>query len=469
MAKLITLFKLLPKAHQITLSLLIIFTTIILIYPSDDSPASKHTSSTPETSDENDIIPERPRIQVPLAYRTPSAPSTDIERNARSEKFEVENAPENKALIKKPAEPAPSDDKNIEYYEVAKGDTLGGLFNRAGLTAKDVYDITLLPIAKKNLLTILPGEEIAISKNESGELTELSYRMDKISTLVISRQNDKYLETVNKKEINFESSFISGTINSSFWSAAANAGMSANHIMQFANIFGWDVDFALDIRKGDSFSLIIEQEFADGQFIRNGNILAAEFINGGERFTAVRYKDGEYYSESGNSMRKAFLRSPVDFKYVSSNFNPRRLHPVTGQIRAHRGVDYVAAMGTPIKAAGEGKVIESSYNQFNGNYVFIRHNDTYTTKYLHLTKRNVKRGDTVKQSQIIGTLGRTGRVTGAHLHYEFIVNGVHRDPRNVKLPKSMPINRNERSRFDMLSKQMMAQLKSEQRQQLASN
>lgn len=157
-------------------------------------------------------------------------------------------------------------------------------------------------------------------------------------------------------------------------------------------------------------------------------------------------------------MRKAFLKSPVDFKYVSSNFNPRRLHPVTGQIKAHRGVDYVAAIGTPIKAAGAGRVIASSYNQYNGNYVFIKHNDTYTTKYLHLTKRKVKTGQYVKQGQIIGTLGKTGRVTGAHLHYEFIVNGVHRNPRTVKLPKADPIAKQERAAFTELSQTLMTKL-----------
>ncbi|MGS0730324.1 peptidoglycan DD-metalloendopeptidase family protein, partial [Shewanella sp. 0m-11] len=183
----------------------------------------------------------------------------------------------------------------------------------------------------------------------------------------------------------------------------------------------------------------------------------------------VRYKDGTYYSEEGRSMRKAFLRSPVDFKYVSSSFNPRRLHPVTGQVKAHRGVDYVAAVGTPIKAAGNGRVIKSSYNKYNGNYVFIKHNDTYTTKYLHLTKRNVKTGQSVKQGQIIGTLGSTGRVTGPHLHYEFIVNGVHRNPRTIKLPKSEPIAKKEKAQFATLSKTMMAELEHNKQVQIAAH
>lgn len=490
MVKLITLFKLLPKAHQIALAALAIFTSLILVLPSEDAQASKQVST-----DELSLLETDTNLSAPLAFRKPStpkvvnkntpplsAPTADDEifaahLNTLSPDSETDQVIDNIAgelQVQKQAiqQAADTDNPNAlyaEYYEVAKGDTLGGLFNRAGLTAKDVYDITSLPIAKKNLLKIIPGEEIAISKNAQGELAELSYRMDKISTLVISKANDKYQEVVNKKQLETRQSFITAKIKSNFWTAAADAGLSANHIMQLANILGWDIDFALDIRKNDHFSLIFEQEYADGQFIRTGNILAVEFVNQGERYTAIRYKDGQYYSETGNSMRKPFLRSPVDFKYVSSNFNPRRLHPVTGQIKAHRGVDYVAAIGTPIKAAGRGKVVEAGYNQFNGNYVFIKHNDTYTTKYLHLNARKVKRGDMVKQSQIIGTLGRTGRVTGAHLHYEFIVNGVHRNPRTINLPKSEPIERSERGKFENISKPLMAQLKSNQAQMMASN
>jgi murein DD-endopeptidase MepM/ murein hydrolase activator NlpD len=482
MAKLITLFNLLPKAHQIILALLGIFTFVVLLLPSEDAQASKQTPK------KSDTLQTNTRYSVPLAFRNPTAPDTSssdqasqemtsddvafsqhlssMSSSSSSKTDQIINQIDADIAQQKIEQPV---EQQFEYYEVAKGDTLGGLFKRAGLSAKDVYDITQLPIAKKNLLKIIPGEEIAIRKTDDGNLAELSYRMNKISTLVINKQNDKYQETVNKKELETRQSFITANIKTSFWNAAIDAGLSANHIMQLANVFGWDIDFALDIRKNDHFSLLFEQEYADGEFVRTGNILAAEFVNQGERYTAIRYSDGQYYSENGNSMRKAFLRSPVDFNYVSSNFNPRRLHPVTGQVKAHRGVDYVAAIGTPIKAAGRGKVVEAGYNQYNGNYVFIKHNDTYTTKYLHLNKRKVKRGDTVKQSQIIGTLGRTGRVTGAHLHYEFIVNGVHRNPRTINLPKSEPIARSEKTQFDALSKQLMAKLKSNQAQQLASN
>ncbi|MCL1067265.1 peptidoglycan DD-metalloendopeptidase family protein [Shewanella olleyana] len=504
MAKLITLIKLLPKAHQIALSLLVIFTVIIVLFPSDDAKASKHTQvgkvdlsdriaslhNEHHEDDEKNSPNKQSQYSVPLAFRTPTPPGqTSSQSNTSLQKQQALTpskesspiadlnpltAPDNTMLgTTKDAENAvpyrEADLLSHKSYKVAKGDTFGGLANRAGLSPRDVYQITRLPKSKKNLLKIMPGEEIIVSKDAQDEITQISYQMDKISTLLISKNEDKFEETVDVKTITLENKFVTANISSNFWNAAATAGLSANHIMQLANIFGWDIDFALDIRKDDHFSLMYEEEYVDGQYIGTGNILAAEFYNQGERYTAVRYTDGEYYSESGNSMRKAFLRSPVDFKYVSSSFNPRRLHPVTGQVRAHRGVDYVAAIGTPIKAAGKGKVIEASYNKYNGNYVFIKHNDTYTTKYLHLNKRKVKRGDSVKQGEIIGTLGKTGRVTGAHLHYEFIVNGVHRNPRTVKLPKSQPIDKKERTQFAALSKQLMAKIEKNKQLQYANN
>ncbi|MCL1044000.1 peptidoglycan DD-metalloendopeptidase family protein [Shewanella electrodiphila] len=503
MAKLITLFKLLPKVHQIALSLLVIFTVIIVLFPSDDAKASKQTTGgtvdisdrlglQQDNDDENAETSSRNKqseYSVPLAFRTPTPPNENSLPSSQSTQKQQSLAPSKDSSPIANLDPLSTSDNNLlshnddvenavpyreadllshKSFKVSKGDTFGGLANRAGLSPRDVYQITRLPKSKKNLLKIMPGEEIIVTKDAQDEITQISYQMDKISTLLISKNEDKFEEKVNVKTITLENKFITANISSNFWNAAATAGLSANHIMQLANIFGWDIDFALDIRKDDHFSLMFEEEFVDGQFIGTGNILAAEFYNQGERYTAVRYTDGEYYSESGNSMRKAFLRSPVDFKYVSSSFNPRRLHPVTGQVRAHRGVDYVAAIGTPIKAAGRGKVVEASYNKYNGNYVFIKHNDTYTTKYLHLNKRKVKRGDTVKQGEIIGTLGKTGRVTGAHLHYEFIVNGVHRNPRTIKLPKSQPIDKKEKSQFAVLSKQLMAKIEQNKQRHYAN-
>ncbi|GIU17701.1 family M23 zinc metallopeptidase with OapA domain protein [Shewanella sp. MBTL60-112-B1] len=445
-------------------------TLIIILMPSDNVQASKQT---PSANGEYDV---NTRYSVPLAFRTPTAPAAELsDTNPEHRKRPAQLAPaSSKTTEQDPQQvkPEPSvvaaKKLNEKRFQVKSGDTLAALFERAGLSAKDVYDVTQLPKAKKNLLKIMPGDNLVIAKSEDGKLVQLRYHLDKITTLIVDNGENGYQESIVKKTVEARSKFANATIENNFWNAGVNAGLTPNQIMQLATIFGWDIDFALDLRKGDQFAMIFEEEYADGVFLKNGNILAAEFTNQGDRYTAVRYKDGNYYSEEGRSMRKAFLRSPVDFKYVSSSFNPRRLHPVTGQVKAHRGVDYVAAVGTPIKAAGNGRVIKSSYNQYNGNYVFIKHNDTYTTKYLHLTKRKVKTGQSVKQGQIIGTLGSTGRVTGPHLHYEFIVNGVHRNPRTIKLPKSEPIASKEKAQFAKLSATMMAELEHNKQVQIAA-
>jgi murein DD-endopeptidase MepM/ murein hydrolase activator NlpD len=225
--------------------------------------------------------------------------------------------------------------------------------------------------------------------------------------------------------------------------------------MEIAALFGWDIDFSLDIRAGDKFEVLFEQHYLNGQPIDRGKILAATFTNIGQEFTAIRDKDGKYYNKNGQAMRKAFLRSPINFRYVSSNFNPRRLHPVTGRVKAHRGTDYVAPVGTPIWAAGDGVVLKSGYNKFNGNYVFIKHSSKYVTKYLHMTKRKVKAGQRVRQGHTIGTLGSTGRVTGPHLHYEFLVNGVHKNPRTVDLPQANSLSGEKKTAFKQLAQQQL--------------
>ena len=213
------------------------------------------------------------------------------------------------------------------------------------------------------------------------------------------------------------------------------------------------MDFVYDPRKGDSFDLLYEEKYLDGEKIGDGNILVASYTNQGNVYQAFRYeaKNGKsgYFNEEGLSMRKAFLRAPLDFARISSGFNLRRFHPVHKKIRAHRGIDYVAPTGTPVFAAGDGRIWKSGFSRANGNYVFINHPGGYTTKYLHLHKRYVRGGQKVLQKEIIGTVGTTGYSTGPHLHYEFLVNGVHRNPRTIlnKLPTAKPVPKTEQERF----------------------
>jgi murein DD-endopeptidase MepM/ murein hydrolase activator NlpD len=351
---------------------------------------------------------------------------------------------------------------------VKNGDNLANIFKRAGFSAQTLYKLVNTNAETRKLTKIHPGETLSFATAKDGSLAQLRYVISKTDTLYVTLNDEgQYDTSIDSKEIETLSKTAGGEISSSFWTSAIAAGLSERQIMNFADIFGWDVDFANDIRKGDEFGLIYESHFVDGEFIGTGKIIAAEFINQGERYTAIRHTDGNFYTPEGRSMKKAFLRAPVNFKYISSSFNPRRLHPVTGQVKAHRGIDYAARTGTPVVSSGNGKVIKAGYSKYNGNYVFISHGTQYVTKYLHLNKRLVRTGQKIKQGEKIGTVGSTGRVTGAHLHYEFLVNGVHRNPKTVKLPKSEPLPRSELAKFKPIADNFIAQLERNRELQLA--
>lgn len=347
-----------------------------------------------------------------------------------------------------------------ETYTVKSGESTALLFNRIGLSAQLLYQLVSSDKAIENQLSRLrPGDKLIFGFNEDHEFTQLIRPISAYESFRISKVKDGFRSHIEKKEINTHLNHAEATITSSFWNAGASSGLTANQIMSLAGIFGWDIDFALDIRAGDHFEVLFEEQFVEGRNIGGGNIIAAVFSNQGSTFKAIlNPDDGNYYDENGRAMKKAFLRSPVDFRRVSSNFNPTRRHPVTGKVTAHRGTDYAAPVGTPIWAAGDGIVDKSGYNQFNGNYVFIRHSNTYITKYLHLQKRLVKTGQRVKQGDTIGTLGGTGRVTGPHLHYEFLVNGVHKNPRTVDLPQSKSLSGQKKQKFIQFADQQLAKL-----------
>ncbi|WP_211295921.1 peptidoglycan DD-metalloendopeptidase family protein [Aliivibrio sifiae] len=347
-----------------------------------------------------------------------------------------------------------------ETYTVKPGESASVLFSRVGLTARQLYDLTSSDKEIEQQLTRLrPGDKLKFGFNQEQEIVQLIRPISKFETYRISKIGDSYFGLFEKQEIETQLNYTKAIITSNFWNASIGAGLNANQIMELAGIFGWDIDFALDIREGDNFKVLYEEKYVEGEYAGKGNIIAASFTNRGDTFTAIRNdKNGNFYEPNGRAMKKAFLRSPINFRYVSSNFNPRRLHPVTGQRKAHRGTDYVAPVGTPIWAAGDGVVDKAGYNQFNGNYVFIRHSNTYITKYLHMTKRYVKAGQRVKQGDTVGTLGGTGRVTGPHLHYEFLVNGVHKDARTVSLPQSKSLTGNDKKEFEVIAKERLKQL-----------
>ena len=340
-----------------------------------------------------------------------------------------------------------------EEQSVQKGDNLSLIFQRASLSASDVHEIVYNNDNSKSLLKLYPGQKLAFQIDSEGTLQQLKHIQNQLKSTLFARNGDSFIATHIEREPEIRQNYSSAFISSNLFSAAQRSGLSQNLIMELASVFGGVIDFVYDVRAGDNFTVLYEEQFLDDEKTGNGPILAAQFTNRGETYSAYRYvyPDGSvgYYNENGVSMRKAFLRAPLDFTRISSGFNPKRLHPVFKTTRPHRGIDYAASRGTPVYAAGDGRIAKSGYTKANGNYVVVNHGSNYTTKYLHLNKRGVKQGQKVKQRQIIGWVGSTGYATGPHLHYEFLVNGVHRNPRTIlkKLPKAKSIGGQEKARF----------------------
>jgi murein DD-endopeptidase MepM/ murein hydrolase activator NlpD len=359
---------------------------------------------------------------------------------------------------------------NWQEVTVKSGDNLSLIFPRVGLSARDVYNVAQLGKDIKPLLNLKPGQTLRfdISESEgSKHLNALQLQLSKIKTLSIASTVDGYESKLDVREVEKRQSYASATINSSLFEAGVEAGLSDKLVMELAHIFGWDIDFALDLRQGDQFSVIYTEEYLDGDKIADGNILAAEFTNQGNTFRAVHYVDdsghSEYFSPSGDSMRKAFSRTPVHFSRISSKFNPNRKHPkLAGVTRPHRGVDYAAATGTPILATGDGKVDFAGTKGGYGRTIVLSHGGKYTTLYAHMSRyrKGIKRGKRVKQGDVIGYVGMTGTATGPHLHYEFRINGVHRNPLTVSLPKAQALNKKYRADFEQKSQPLLAQLDS---------
>ena len=355
---------------------------------------------------------------------------------------------------------------------VGRGDTMEKLFRRNNLDLGHLAAIAGLDETRELFRTLKPGDEFEVM-HDGGGLVSMYSQLDLTSAIRIERDEGGFRAEMIDRPIEVRKRLAYGVIDSSLYESAADAGLSDKVIMNVAGIFAWDVDFVLDIRKGDNYYVIYEEIWQDGEFITDGEIVAAEFNNNGRTSKALRFVDDEgrtdYFTPEGRSVRKAFLRAPVDFR-VSSSFNPNRLHPVLKTRRPHRGVDYAAPRGTPIKASGDGKVIFRGTKSGYGKTVILQHGGNITTLYAHMSGfvRNVGVGTRVRQGQTIGYVGATGMVTGVHLHYEYRLNGVHRNPRTVKLPDAEPIKEQYRERFVAESTPVLEELEQFKNRQLAS-
>lgn len=453
----------LRRGHLLIIGLLGLTGAILAISSQSDAVATVETSSSgyselplqlPAATDRIKHPPEPPPSTIPAEVAQLPSPATKPSPELEAVVDEPEVDPE--PAIIKPAE-------NWQQVKVKSGDSLAKIFSSLGLTAKNMHEVLEADAAAKTLTRIFPGEEISFLI-EDGRLTALRYPVDESITLHVDSTAEGYETALVATPLERRLAHASATIDSSLFLAGKAAGLSDNLIMQLANVFAWDVDFALDIRSGDAFILVYEELYRNGEKIRDGDIVAAEFSNRGRHFRAVTFTDShgnrEFYSPDGKSMRKAFLRSPVDFRRISSNFNPNRLHPKLGVKRPHRGVDYAAATGTPIRAAGDGKIVHLGTKGGYGRTIIIQHGSKYSTLYAHMSRyaKGLSKGSRVRQGQTIGYVGSSGLATGPHLHYEFLVNGVHQDPITVPLPEAEPIAQHLMAEFLVQTAPQIAQL-----------
>ena len=328
---------------------------------------------------------------------------------------------------------------------VGKNDTMDGIFTRFALDKADLAAMRRLPAIRQHFDLLKPGDAIQVEHDAAGAIERFSRKVSETKTLEVVREDAGFVVHWIDDPVETRPRTASATIDASLFQAAEAADISDNVALKLANVFAWDIDFVLDIRAGDSFTAVYEQIYQDGKYLRDGEVLAAEFVNDGRRYRAVRFTaeggTAGYYTPDGKPMRKAFLRAPVDFTRVSSVFATNRLHPILNLIRGHMGTDYAAPIGTPVHAAGDGRVSFVGSRGGYGNALVLLHSSNVSTLYGHLSRfaKNVHVGSHVAQGEVIAYVGMTGLATGPHLHYEFLMNGVHMNPQTVRLPGAEPL------------------------------
>ncbi len=358
--------------------------------------------------------------------------------------------------------------------KVQRGDSLSRIFKRNGLDSRDAYRLIRLQQVK-SILKIRPGQEIKIKKDQQGELALLQYQPTVFDTLNVRVDGDKFIVEVTKREAEIRLNNAKATIHQHLLGAAKQANVSLNTMYNFITLFGWQVDFTMDLRQGDQFSLIYEELYLDNKKVGDGEIIAAELVLSGKVLRAIRHQNEQgfinYYAPDGGGIKGTFLRTPLKFGHVTSSFSKNRLHPIKKIWRAHKGVDYGAPRGTPVLTTGDGTVRLARRNGGYGKTIIIRHGGKYDTVYAHLHgyAKGIRVGVRVKQGEVIGYVGSTGLATGPHLHYEFRINGIHKNPLTVALPRSEPISQKYKSQFQKTAGIWVAELEYLNRIPLAQN
>ncbi|GGC79855.1 hypothetical protein GCM10011396_28920 [Undibacterium terreum] len=354
----------------------------------------------------------------------------------------------------------------VSQEKVLRGDSLGALLIRLGVDDNDATNFIKSDPIARNVMQVKAGKSVRAQTNDEGELEWLQATLmannDKPArNILISRDKDgKFTATDSAAKLERRVEMASGTISSSLFAATDDANIPDNISSQIVDMFSTNIDFASDLRKGDHFNVVYETFYQDGELVKTGRVLAGEFNNAGKLYQSVWFDEsandhGGYYTFDGKSLKKAFLKSPIEFTRISSGFS-MRVHPISGQWKAHKGVDFAAVTGTPIRAAGDGVVDFSGTQNGYGNVVVLKHWNNYSTAYAHMSRfaAGIHKGSKVSQGDVIGYVGSTGWATGPHLHYEFRINNEPRDPLTVNIPNAAPLAANEMAHFKNVASDM---------------
>jgi murein DD-endopeptidase MepM/ murein hydrolase activator NlpD len=354
-----------------------------------------------------------------------------------------------KTILEKKSEPI----KNIKKIEVTTGSTFGILMKDAGVDYQTTTDILQASKEIYDLVNINVGKNLELVYDEVEKLTELRYQTDTQNFLAVKKIDNSWQAELKKIEYKIKTRVAVGTITTSMYESATENDVDIRAIINFADAFQWTIDFATDPRVGDTYKFVYEERYLDGQYIMPGKVLAGEYVNDGTKYEIFYFEENEdnkgYFDAEGVSVQKMFLKAPVAFKYITSGFTTGKRYVEAFNVSTgHRAIDYAASTGTPIRSVGDGTVVKAGWNGPYGNFTSIRHNGTYTTQYAHQSKLAVKKGQKVKQGDIIGYVGSTGFSTGPHLHYEMVKNGVKINPLREVLPPGQAIKDENKKRFE---------------------
>jgi murein DD-endopeptidase MepM/ murein hydrolase activator NlpD len=451
--------KMFPKTHiTIAAATSLAVAAAILMSPSADVEANRMAYSL--DLDEGTVSEsDNQSVKQPDSNKKPAPDQAKV----TNQPDKAANQPELPEALDTATAVAEASEPELQWqeYNIKSGDTLSSLFGKAGFNDGIMLSVIHGDGEADKLQRLYAGETISFATDDAGNLAAIDLQRNLLETLRVEKTDDGFTGETVVREPDVKPAFASGIIDGSLYVAAREAGLSDRLSMEMVGIFGWNIDFVYDVRKGDRFEVVYEELYLDGEKFDTGNILSARFVNQGKEVIALQYTDSngdtDYYGPDGSSMRKAFLRTPINAR-VSSSFNLQRRHPVLDVVRPHEGTDYAAPPGTPIKAAGHGRVQFAGWKGGYGRTVILQHGDNITTLYAHMSRlgKGIKRGTRVKQGDTIGHVGSSGMVTGPHLHYEFRLNGSPRNSRTVKLPDAKPVPQTEMARFKTFADRQVA-------------